>query len=98
MNVKSNIGRACTSTTQTSAGTVLNASAGRVGGLVQNLGTNKLYVKLGTGASTTDFTVILAPGSAADDGYGGSFPLDGWTGAVSIDGTSPRAQVSEIIG
>lgn len=84
----------------TANGTVLTANFGRRDGLVQNLAAEKLYVKKGTGCSDSDFTMILAPAIAEDDGYGGSFPLGPYSGPVSIFAisTTPRAMVSEDIG
>lgn len=80
------------------AGDVLTANFSRRDGLIQNLGTDKLYVKKGTGCSTADFTMVLAPGAAQDDGFGGSFALGPYTGVVSIAGTNPRCMVSEDVG
>ena len=80
------------------AGDVLTPNVNRRDGLIHNLGTEKLYVKKGTGCSTSDFTVILAPGSTQDDGFGGSFPIGPYSGVVSIAGTTPRCMVSEDIG
>jgi len=87
------------STLRTANGDVLAANYGRRDGLVQNLSTTKLYVKKGTGCSDTDFTVILAPSTVEDDGYGASLPLGPYSGVVSIYSTvTPRAMVSEDIG
>jgi len=98
--VTTNPVHASVNTLKTTNGDALTANFGRRDGLVQNLSTEKLYVKKGTGASAADFTVILAPGSAADDGYGGSLPLGPYSGVVSIFAisTTPRAMVSEDIG
>lgn len=87
-------------TLRTANGDVLTANYGRRDGLVQNLSAEKLYVKKGTGCSDTDFTVILAPGTVADDGLGASLPLGCYSGVVSIFAVSlaPRAMVSEDIG
>lgn len=59
-------------------------------GFIRNLGTNALFVKLGTGASTTDFHDVLAAGSANDDGRGAAIVIDDYTGPVTVAGTSPR--------
>ena len=67
--------------------------------MIQNLGTNPLFVRLGSGASTTVFTVVLKAGTANDDGLGGTFAMENgviWTGVVSIAGTSPRYTVTEL--
>lgn len=42
----------------------------RIGWRVQNLGTVPLYVKYGTGASATDFDLVLSAGTVADNGTG----------------------------
>jgi len=86
-------------TLRTANGDVLTANYGRRDGLVQNLAAAKLYVKKGTGCSASDFTVILAPGGAEDDGYGASLPLGNYSGVVSIFSLgTPRCMVSEDIG
>jgi len=51
-----------------SAGTALAANEARQSYGIQNLGTNELYVKEGAGASTSDFTRILAAGQTNDLG------------------------------
>ncbi len=83
----------------TSAGTALAANANRGGWRIQNLGTNPLFVLLGSGASTSVFHLILRAGTGADDGIGGSFEqFDGaiYTGIVTVAGTSPRFVVTEV--
>lgn len=83
----------------TSAGTALNANEARSNYFIQNCGQNPLFVKEGTGASTSDFTFILAAGvTANDNGTGGSkeSAAEGcWTGAISVAGTSPRFVITE---
>lgn len=77
----------------TSAGTLLSANDNRSGLIIQNLnGTNPLFVKFGTGATSTDFDVILKAGSGADDGNGGvlSYDVLSYTGIISIAGTTVR--------
>lgn len=66
------------------SGTALAANDGRKSGRIQNLSTDKVYVNFGPGASASVFTVILAPGAATDDGYGGSQGLEGYKGEVSV--------------
>lgn len=84
----------------TANGTALAGNYGRRDGLIQNLAAEKLFVKKGAGCTALDFTVILAPGSVEDDGYGGSLPLGTYSGIVSIFAvsTTPRAMVSEDVG
>lgn len=77
----------------------LAANANRKGWMIQNLGTNALFVRLGTGASTSLFHVVLKAGALADDGTGGSFSqMEGmvYTGEISVAGTSPRFTVTEM--
>lgn len=78
----------------TSAGTALAANEGRHSYKIQNLnGTHPLFVKEGSEASTSDFSYILAAGSAQDDGTGGSYDHGDsqcYTGIVTVAGTSPR--------
>jgi len=56
------------------------------------------YVKLGAGASSSDYHVALAAGSAADDGLGGFLSSDvvSYNGIVTIAGTTVRAAVVEL--
>ena len=79
--------------------TALAANAARKGWLIQNLGQNDLFVKLGAGASLVNFHIVLVGGSADDDGLGGSFSqFNGaiFTGIISIKGTAPRYVVTEL--
>lgn len=88
---------------QTSAGTAIAAvdSGNRRGWAIQNVGTNPLFVRLGTGASTTLFHHVLKGGTGNDDGLGGSIDkTDGgvvFQGEISVAGTSPRFVVTEIV-
>ena len=43
-----------------------------------------LYLKLGTGASSSDYHITLSACSSAADGTGGIFTNDGYQGAVSV--------------
>jgi len=79
--------------------TALAANADRRAWAIQNLGTNALFVRRGTGASTTVFHQVLKAGSGNDDGTGGSMSeAEGtiYTGIISIAGTSPRYTVMEM--
>lgn len=81
-----------------SSATPLDANEARANYFVQNCGQNALFVKEGASASATDFTFVLAAGTANDNGTGGSMaiPVDGcWTGPISIAGTSPRYVITE---
>lgn len=82
-----------------SSTTALAANPARGAWSIKNLGTNPLFIRLGTGASTTVFHEILKGGSVNDDGLGGSYSQEMgvvWTGVVSIAGTSPRYTVTEL--
>lgn len=82
-----------------SAATALAANPVRGAWIIQNLGTNALFVKYGSGATTSDFDVVLKAGSANDDGTGGSHAMENgviWTGVVSVAGTSPRYTATEL--
>lgn len=57
---------------------------------IQNLDTDPLFVKRGTGASSSSFNYVLAGGAAADDGTGGSLVIDDFIGTVSFAGTTVR--------
>lgn len=81
-----------------SAATGLAANVARISYKIQNLGMNPLFVKEGTSGSATDFTYVLAAGSANDNGTGGTFESPAgeiWVGAVTIAGTTPRYTVTE---
>lgn len=80
----------------TSGGDVIALNAARKSWGVQNLGTNPLFVRMATGASSTVFHVVLMGGIANDDGTGGYFTDDTYTGVVSATGTSPRFTVTEL--
>lgn len=83
----------------TSAGTALAANRQRGAWQIQNLGTNPLFVLLGSGASTTVFHAVLKGGSVSDDGLGASFSQDSgcvYTGIITVAGTSPRFTVMEL--
>ncbi len=82
----------------TAAGTALEANEARVSYFIQNLGTNPIFVKEGSGASTTDFTYILSAGTGADDGTGGSYDSTAsqiYVGILTVAGTTPRFTASE---
>lgn len=81
-----------------SAATALAANSGRLGFSIQNLGTNALFVLMGSGASTSVFHVVLKAGAGNDDGSGGVLSMEAgvvYTGIVTIAGSSPRYTVTE---
>ena len=75
-------------TSAASSATALTAS-NRARFYIQNVGTNPLFVKLGASASTTDYDFILKADTSAAAGAGGAITVDGYTGVVSVAGTSP---------
>ena len=82
-----------------SATTALAANPGRMGWLIQNLGTNPLFVRMGTGASVTVLNVVLAAGTVNDNGTGGLYAqTEGliYRGVITIAGVVPRYTISEI--
>lgn len=82
-----------------SAATAIAANPNRAGWMIQNLGTNTLFVLLGSGASTTVFHVVLKAGTGNDDGLGGlvsQFNGTVYTGVITIAGTTPRYTATEL--
>lgn len=82
-----------------SASTALVANPKRTQWLIQNLGTNPLFVRLGASASNTVFHTVLKASVIQDDGTGGVMSQDVgaiYCGEVSIAGTSPRYTVLEM--
>lgn len=89
---------AATSAIVTSDGTALAANASRKGFSIQNVNDAAVYVKLGAGCSSSDFSFVLKAGSAADDGNGGFYSDLLYTGIVTIAAKtgSPRVVVCEL--
>ena len=65
--------------------TALAANANRVRWSIQNLGTNALYVRYGTGASTTVFHVALKAGAVNDDGVDLGLGRPGEEGVLAVE-------------
>jgi len=85
----------------TSAGTALASASpvGRAGWQIQNVGTNPLFVLLGSGASSTVFHFVLKGGTGDSDGLGASFSQFGpcvYQGMVTVAGTTPKFVVLEM--
>lgn len=81
-----------------SSATALAENASRRGWQIQNVGTNPLFVLLGTGASSSVFHAVLKGGQADSDGLGGSLAqLDqaAYKGVITIAGTAPKYVVTE---
>ena len=82
-----------------STGTALAGNSDRAGWTIQNLGTNTLFVLLGTGASSSVFHYALKAASVNDDGSGGSVSQNTgaiYTGPITVAGTSMRYVVTEL--
>lgn len=82
-----------------SSGTLLAENLNRSGLILQNLGTNPLYVAFSTGAvAGTTFDFILKGSGSANDGTGGimSFDVLSYTGIISIDGTGISCTATEL--
>lgn len=81
-----------------SAATALSSAPHRIGWRITNQGTNPLFVRLGSSASTSVFDMVLAAGTGNDNGTGGAYEEKSgtiYTGEVTIAGTSPRYTVTE---
>ena len=78
--------------------TALAANSAREYFQIQNQGTNKLYVYLGTGASTSVYHAILKGSTGAADGTGGSISTAdvAYRGLITIAGTNPSYSVVEL--
>jgi hypothetical protein len=74
---------------QTAGGDILSIAIGQMG-FIQNLGTNPLFVKLATTATSSSFSYILKAAASSDDGTGGISTIKDHIGVVSVAGTSPR--------
>ena len=82
-----------------SAATAIAANTARAGWMIQNLGQNPLFVRMGDSASTTVFHIVLKAATANDDGTGGIVnQTEGvvYTGIITVAGTSPRYTVTEL--
>lgn len=64
--------------------TALSADAARYSFTIQNQATAHLHVKLGAGATTSDFDYILGPAGSAANGTGGVLTVAGYKGVVSV--------------
>lgn len=72
--------------------TALASNPARVGWTIQNLGTNVLYVLMGSGATTSVFHIPLQAGTGSNDGTAGSCGQETgviYTGIITVAGTSP---------
>lgn len=79
--------------------TALPINSARVGLMIQNQGTNPLFVYFGAGASSSVYNFILKASTGAADGTGGSFSMTAgvvYRGVITIAGTSPSYSVLEL--
>jgi hypothetical protein len=80
--------------------TALAANPARGGWGIQNVGTNPLFVRMGSGASDTVFHKVLKGGTGAKDGLGASWDYDAggtiYTGIITVAGTTPSYVVWEL--
>lgn len=85
--------------TPTTGDTVIASNPARIAFSVQNLGTNPLFLRLGSSATTSVFHTVLKASTGTDDGTGGVYSMEAgaiYTGAVSVAGTSPRLVITEL--
>jgi len=86
----------------TTAGTAYAMSATNISPafcMVQNVGTSPVYVRLtddeiGNAASSSNYTLILAAGSTAADGQGGTLNLAGYTEKLSFVSDTAGAKIN----
>ena len=90
----SSIGNDAVMGVTTSASNVVPANDNRTSVTLQNVGTNKVYIRFGSApviGGTQYFSAILSAASATDDGDGGSMTVDYYKGdiyAITASGTS----------
>lgn len=70
--------------------TVFTLNPGQIG-MLQNLAAAALYVKLGTGATSSSFSFIVPACGTAMDGTSPPFFIDFWSGPVSVVAASGTA-------
>jgi hypothetical protein len=78
--------------------TVLAVNLSRAGFIMQNQGTNPIYVAFGSGATSSVYHIVLAKSTAAGDGSGAIFSMDSgviYTGIVTAAGTGLSYTVAE---
>lgn len=70
------------------AGQILAVNTGRRGMIIQNTGTTVIYLTLGSATPTASvYHIALKAAAAQDDGSGGVYLDDVWTGAVQAIGS-----------
>jgi hypothetical protein len=80
------------------ATTALAANSAREFFMIQNQGTNPLFVRFGASAASNAYHFILKGSTGAADGTGGSFSSANvvYRGVVTIAGTEPSYSVVEL--
>jgi hypothetical protein len=91
-NQKSSTATTSSVSDQATNATLLSLNANRLGATIYNDSTATLYVKLGTTATTTDFTVILAPGGYYEVPFGYTGRIDG----IWASDQSGAARITEL--
>lgn len=82
-----------------SSATALSANTARISWMIQNQGTNPLFILCGSGASTTVYHAVLPACSVAKDGTGGiAFESNGtiYDGIITVAGTNPSYTCYEV--
>ncbi len=79
-------------------GTALAANPARISFMIQNVGSNPLFVNFGGTASSSVFHAVLKGGTGDSDGLGASYSSGSvcFTGAVTFAGTSPKYVITEL--
>lgn len=70
------------------AGVILAANDNRKGLLIVNTGTTIIYLGLGATPTVTAYHYVLGACAVGDDGKGGQYFDDQWTGAISAIGSA----------
>jgi len=97
MNIVYQTARVNTPSIITSEGLALASFPDRRGWVIQNVGQNPVFVRLGGTASDTVFHYVIKGGTADKDGLGGSVGhTEGvvFTGDIYIAGTTPKVVVT----
>lgn len=88
-----------TSSILTANGTIFESNPSRRYWFIQNVGTAPVFIKFGTGASSTSFNSIIHGGASDSDGTGGSAKSDNpisYTGDISVYSTGLKIVAYEL--
>jgi hypothetical protein len=80
-------------------GTIFESNPSRRYWFIQNVGTVPIFIKFGTGASSTSFNSIIHGGTSDSDGTGGSASSDNpiaYTGDISVYSTNLKIVAYEL--